>query len=78
MSDVERDDLTGKPKDIDSVKKFLRSIEQHIGGIDEASADIFQGEILELMAAIPNLATIPTRRSVRRSRKSCFLTLKQR
>ena len=54
MSDVERDDLTGKPKDVDSVKKFLRSIEQHIGGIDESSADIFQGEILELMGSDPN------------------------
>ena len=54
MSDVERDDLTGKPKDIDSVKKFLHTIEQHIGGIDESSADVFQGEILELMGSDPN------------------------
>ncbi len=54
MNDVERDDLTGKPKDVDGVKKFLRSIEQHIGGIDESAADVFQGEILELMGSDPN------------------------
>ncbi len=54
MVDIERDDLTGKPKDVESVRKFLRSIEQHIGGVDEAGADIFQGEILELMGSDPN------------------------
>jgi len=54
MTDVERDDLTGKPKDTETVRKFLRSIEQHIGGVDESAADVFQGEILELMGSDPN------------------------
>jgi len=54
MRDIERDDLTGKPKDVESVRKFLRSIERHISGVDEAGADIFQGEILELMGSDPS------------------------
>ncbi len=51
MMNVERDNLTGKPKDVETVRKFLRSIEQHIGGVDESGADVFQGEILELMGS---------------------------
>ena len=51
MTDIERDDITGRPKDVENVRKFLRSIEQHIGGVDESGADVFQGEILELMGS---------------------------
>ena len=54
MTDVERDELTGKPKDVETTRKFLRSIEQHISGVDEAGADVFQGEILELMGSSPD------------------------
>ena len=54
MNDVERDDLTGKPKDVETVRKFLRSVELHIGGVDESAADVFQGEILELMGSDPD------------------------
>ncbi|MFY9457927.1 MAG: hypothetical protein WAP23_03300 [Candidatus Spechtbacterales bacterium] len=48
MKDIERDDLTGRPKDVDTVRRFLRSIEQHIDGVDESGATIFRGEILEI------------------------------
>jgi len=54
MRDIERDDLTGKPKDVETVRKFLRSIEQHMSGVDQSGADIFQGEILELMGSDPS------------------------
>ena len=54
LTDIERDDLTGKPRDVETVRKFLRSIEQQIEGVDEAGADVFQGEILELMGSEPD------------------------
>lgn len=53
MRDIERDDVTGKPKDIETVRKFLRSIERYIAGVDESGADIFRGEILELRGSDP-------------------------
>jgi len=45
--DIERDPMTGKPKEPDI--KFLRSIEEHIP-IEENEADSFRGEILESKA----------------------------
>ena len=54
LTDIERDDLTGRPRDVETVRKFLRSIEQQIDGVDESGADVFQGEILELMGSDPD------------------------
>lgn len=48
---VERDRLSGKPKEPDM--KFIRSVEAHIP-LEESKAEIFRGEILEYRGSVPN------------------------
>lgn len=50
LLDIQRDEITGKPKEADV--KLLRSIEQHMG-ITESEAAVFRGEILEYKAGDP-------------------------
>ena len=52
-TNVERDGLSGKPKEPDL--KLIRSIETHIP-LDESQAEIFRGEILEFKSANPNFS----------------------
>lgn len=54
MTDIERDPLTGKPRDIEVVKKELSAVEVHMEGVDPAGADVLRGEMLELMATDPS------------------------
>jgi len=49
MLEVERDPVTGKPKEAD--EKFLRSIEEQIPLADK-EAEVFRGEILELRSML--------------------------
>jgi len=47
---LQRDELTGKPKEPDN--KLIRSVDQHMG-ITENEAAVFHGEILEYKASYP-------------------------